>query len=296
MSVLNNILSERVSIPPTAACQGCGMVLVARHALDVLGKKTVVVIPASCGGWSGVINAVRVPTQFPSAAASASGAKRALMAAGIKANVLVIAGDGGTYDIGLQALSGACERREPIIWICQNNEAYMNTGIQRSGATPKWGWTTTTPVGKLTQGKRQWQKDVPRIVEASGAAYVARASVAFIADYKRKLQKAQRISTEEEKGLSFIELQNTCPTGWRYSPEKMVEIARLGVLSGYWPLYEVEDGKFTLNYKPKELVPYADYQKTQGRFSHMTKEQVDISQDRVTANWNAVLKRAELGF
>ena len=120
--------------------------------------------------------------------------------------------------------------------------------------------------------------------------------MAFIADYKRKLQKAQRISTEEEKGLSFIELQNTCPTGWRYSPEKMVEIARLGVLSGYWPLYEVEDGKFTLNYKPKELVPYADYQKAQGRFSHMSKEQMGASQDRVTANWNAVLKRAELGF
>jgi len=295
MSVLDNVLETRASVPPTAACQGCGMVLIARHALDTLGKNTVVVIPASCGGWSGIINAPRVATQFPSAAATAAGAKRALQALGIKANVLVIAGDGGTYDIGLQALSGACERRDPIIWICQNNEAYMNTGIQRSGATPRWAWTTTTPVGKLYQGKRTWQKDVAKIVEASGAAYVAKASVAFIADYKRKLQKAMKISTEEEKGLSYIELQNTCPTGWRYSPEKMVEIARLGVLTGYWPLYEVEEGKFTLNFKPKELMPFSDYLQAQGRFSHMTKEQLAIAQDRVTENWNAILKRAESG-
>jgi len=284
---------ERVTVPPTAACQGCPMVLISRIALDTLGQNTVVTIPASCGGWSGLMKAPRASTQFPSAAATASGVARALRKFGMKdTNVLVIAGDGGTYDIGNQALSGACERREPIIWVCQNNQAYMNTGIQRSGATPRWAWTTTTPVGKVRKGKSVWQKDMCAIMEATGAPYVAKASVAYTRDFVNKVKKAQRISTVEKKGLSFIEVLNTCPTGWRYDSGLAIRVARLAVQTGVWPLFEVEEGRFNLTYKPKEILPVAEYLKVQGRFRHLTPEQIEAWQERTTAAWEALLERA----
>lgn len=283
----------RVTIPTTAACQGCLMVLIARHTLDTLGKNTAVIIPASCGGWSGLIACPRGSTQFGSAAAAASGLKRGYDAQGRKdINVIIIAGDGGTYDIGLQSLSGAAERRENIIWVCQNNQAYMNTGIQRSGATPRWAWTTTTPVGSVKKGKEVWEKDMSAIMEAAGAAYVAKASVAYVTDFKRKIQKAQRISTVERKGLSYVEALNTCPTGWRFDSEQAIQVARLAVQTGYWPLYEVEEGKFRLTYKPKEILPVAEYLKVQGRFRHLTSEQIEETQGRTTAGWEGKLARA----
>ncbi len=282
----------RVTIPTTSACQGCPMVLIARHTLDTIGKNTAVVIPASCGGWSGMMSCARGMTQFPSTAAAATGLKRAYDAMGRKdINVVVIAGDGGTYDIGLQSLSGAAERGENIIWICQNNQAYMNTGIQRSGATPKYAWTTTTPVGNVQKGKQAWQKDIAAILEAHGAPYIAKASVAYVADFKRKVQKAQRISTVERKGLSYIEALNTCPTGWRYDSGLSVRVARIAVQTGTWPLFEVEEGKFRLTYKPKEILPVAEYLKLQGRFGHVSPEQVEEVQKRTTAGWEAMLAR-----
>ncbi|MFQ6075058.1 MAG: thiamine pyrophosphate-dependent enzyme [Candidatus Bathyarchaeia archaeon] len=292
MSQVSIIPPERVTIPTTAACQGCPMVLIARHTLDTLGRKTAVVIPASCGGWSGMMWVPRGMTQFGSTAAAATGLKRAYDALGKKdINVAVIAGDGGTYDIGLQSLSGATERRENIIWVCQNNQAYMNTGIQRSGATPKYAWTTTTPVGKLRKGKQAWQKDVATILESQGAAYVAKASVAYIADFKRKVRKAQRISTVERKGLSYIEALNTCPTGWRYDSGLSVRVARLAVQTGLWPLYEVEEGRFRLTVRPKEILPVAEYLKVQGRFRHLTENQIEEIQSRTTDGWEGMLAR-----
>lgn len=292
MSMAEEII-ERVTIAPTGSCQGCGMSLIARHTLDALGKNTCVVIPASCGGWAGLMECARSPTVFPSAAAAATGAARGFEALGKKVNVVVIAGDGGTYDIGLQSLSGAAERGENIIWICQNNEAYMNTGIQRSGATPRWAWTTTTPVGRITKGKQVWNKDMAAILEAHGVPYVARASVAFIPDFKRKLKVAQRITAEERRGLSYIEVLNTCPTGWRYPPDQMIRVARLAVQTGLWPLYEIEDGVFKLTYRPKEILPVAEYLKIQGRFSHITEDQIKAVQTRVTERWERVLERAD---
>jgi len=284
---------QRVAIPPTAACQGCPMVLIARTALDTLGKNTVVTIPASCGGWSGIIGCPRTGTQFPSAAATASGAARALKRFGMNdTNVLVIAGDGGTYDIGNQALSGAVERLEPFIWVCQNNQAYMNTGIQRSGATPRWAWTTTTPVGSVRKGKSVWQKDMCAIVEASGAPYVAKASVAYPRDFVNKIKKAQQVSTVEKKGVSFIEVLNTCPTGWRYDSGLAIRVARLAVQTGIWPLFEVDEGEFKLNYKPKEILPVAEYLKVQGRFRHLSPQQIEAWQERTTKGYEGMLERA----
>ncbi len=284
----------RVTIPPTSACQGCAMVLVARHTLDTLGKNTVTVIPASCGAWSGLMWCARGGTQFPSTAAAASGLKRGYDALGrTDINVVVIAGDGGTYDIGLQSLSGAAERRENIIWICQNNQAYMNTGIQRSSATPRWAWTTTTPVGSVKQGKSVWEKDMCEVIEAAGAKYVAKASIAYVSDFKKKIQKAQKITTAERKGLSYIEALNTCPTGWRYSPEMSVQVARLAVQTGIWPLFEVEEGEFKLNYKPKEILPVAEYLKVQGRFRHLKPEQIEEIQERTTNQWDMMIDRSE---
>ncbi|MBS7638449.1 pyruvate synthase subunit beta [Candidatus Bathyarchaeota archaeon] len=288
---------ERVTIPPTGACQGCAMVLISRHALDTLGRNSAVIIPASCGAWSGAMLIDRGPTQFPSAAAAASGVARGLKAAGHKnTNVVVIAGDGGTYDIGLQALSGAAERGERIIYICQNNQAYMNTGIQRSGATPRWAWTTTTPIGSVIQGKTVWPKSMPEIMEAHHIPLVATASIHNIPDYKRKIKLAQRLTTEEGKGLSYIEVLNTCPTGWRYSPEKMVTMARLAVETGFWPVYEVVEGKFKLNIKPKTLKPLKEFLQMQGRFRHLTDEQIAEMERWVHERWQRLLERDERGY
>lgn len=291
------VTNERVTVSPTGACQGCAMVLISRHALDTLGRNSVVTIPASCGAWSGSMLIDRGPTQFPSAAAAASGMAAGLRAAGHKnTNVVVIAGDGGTYDIGLQALSGAAERGERIIYICQNNQAYMNTGIQRSGATPRWAWTTTTPVGTVIQGKSVWPKTLPEVMEAHHIPLVATASIHNIPDYKRKIKLAQKLTTEEGKGLSYIEVLNTCPTGWRYSPEKMIAMARLAVETAYWPVFEVAEGKFKLNIKPRELKPLKEFYQMQGRFRHLTEEQINTTEKWIHDRWERLLDRDERGY
>lgn len=291
------VIPGRVTVPPTGACQGCAMVLISRHALDTLGRNSVVTIPASCGAWSGAMLIDRGPTQFPSAAAAASGIAAGLRAAGHKdTNVVVIAGDGGTYDIGLQALSGAAERGERIIYICQNNQAYMNTGIQRSGATPRWAWTTTTPVGSVTQGKLVWPKSVPDIMEAHRVPLVATASIHNIPDYRRKIELARKLTTEEGRGLSYLEVLNTCPTGWRYPSEKMIAVARLAVETGFWPVYEVVEGRFKLNMKPRRLKPLKGFFEMQGRFRHLTEEQIEETERGVHSRWRNLLERDERGY
>lgn len=207
--------------------------------------------------------------------------------------VVVIAGDGGTHDIGLQALSGAAERGDSFIWICQNNEAYMNTGGQRSGATPKWARTTNTPVGSVIQGKQQWGKDMIAIMEAHEIPYIAQASVAHMKDFKRKIEKAVQVSANEKRGLSYIEVLNTCPTGWGYPEDQMINVARLAVQTGYWPIFEIEDGSFTLNHRPEELKPVKEYLDIQGRFRHLEEEQIVMVEERVRKRWDRLLKRAD---
>jgi pyruvate ferredoxin oxidoreductase beta subunit/2-oxoisovalerate ferredoxin oxidoreductase beta subunit len=247
------------------ACPGCGASLAMRYALNALGERTMVVMPAGC--WSTFVGVyphtcLAVPVMsvaFETAAATASGIKAGLLAQGIDdVTVMAWAGDGGTFDIGFQALSGAAERNDDILYVCYDNEAYMNTGIQRSSATPQGCWTTTTPV---SIPKPQPKKDMVAIMAAHRIPYTASASVAYPDDFMTKLKKAASI-----RGTKFIHLFASCPTGWRHDTSLSIEVSRLAVASRVFPLYEVSDGvKWLLSSMPDKK-PVDDYLKMQGRF------------------------------
>lgn len=276
------------------ACPGCGAALGMRLALKALGPKTVVVIPACC--WA-VINgpypfhALEVPVlqvAFETAAVSAAGIRAALHMQG-KDDVAVLAwaGDGGTFDIGFQALSGAVERNEDIIYVCYDNEAYMNTGIQRSSATPFGAWTTTTPEPNI---KPEPKKNMMEILAEHRIPYAATASIAFPEDFVRKLQKARSI-----RGSKFIHLWISCPAGHKSEERLSVRIARLAVETGVFPLYEVEDGtRYTINYEPS-FVDVEEYLKLQGRFRHLTEEQVAFIRQSIAWEWQRLRAKVELG-
>jgi len=263
------------------ACPGCGAGLSMRHALKVLGERTAIVMPASC--WSiiaGVFptTALQVPLMhvpFATAAAVASGVKNAYKEKGQDdVNVVCWAGDGGTFDIGLQALSGAAERKEDIIYVCYDNEAYMNTGIQRSSATPPGAWTTTTPAGNpLIYDK----KDMFNIVVSHNPAYVATATIAYPDDFYRKFEKAKNA-----RGFRFIHLLSACPPGWRIDSKDAVRVMRLAVESGMFVLMEKEQGKpVNVTYKPERFIPVKEYLFAQGRYRHLDEKTVSEIQDRV---------------
>ena len=274
------------------ACSGCGAAIGMRYALKALGEETVVVIPASC--WSivpGVAphTAFRVTAYhvaFETAASTATGIKAGLeMRGDTSATVMAWAGDGATFDIGFQALSGAAERNDDFIYVCNDNEAYMNTGTQRSSATPYLAWTTTTPAG---QPKAEMKKNMMEIMAAHQIPYAATASIAYPEDFFNKMNKAKGI-----KGFRFIHLLSTCPTGWRIPSQFSIKVARLAVLTRIFPLYEVEGGeRLTINVKP-EFRPVRDYLKMQGRFNHLTDQNIEAIQQNVEKTWNKLLKRAE---
>jgi pyruvate/2-oxoacid:ferredoxin oxidoreductase beta subunit len=273
------------------ACSGCGAAIGMRYALKALGEETVVVIPASC--WSIVpgvsphtalkISAVHVA--FETAASSASGVKAGLeMRGDSRTTVMAWAGDGATFDIGFQALSGAAERNDDFIYVCNDNEAYMNTGVQRSSATPFLAWTTTTP---SQQPKEEPKKNMMEIMAAHRIPYAATASIAYPEDFYGKMKKAKGM-----KGFRFIHLLSTCPTGWRIPSQHSIKAARLAVLSRTFPLYEIENGeRTTVNFQP-EPRPVREYLRSQGRFHHLTDEQIEIIQKRVDRDWERLLKRA----
>jgi pyruvate ferredoxin oxidoreductase beta subunit len=273
---VKELLEEEFLASGHRACPGCGEVLALRLALKALGRKVIVTQPTGC---MEVVTtpypetAWRVPwihVAFENAAAVASGVEVALRILGRRdVKSVAFAGDGGTADIGLQALSGAIERGHNLLYICTDNEAYMNTGIQRSGSTPFGAWTTTTPIGKIKRGEDRPKKDIPAIVAAHGAPYVATASVGYPMDYIKKVKKAAAI-----EGPTYIHVHCPCPPGWRFDSNKSIEIARLAVLSGAWILYEVEKGAPTITFKPPKRRPVADYLKLQGRFKHLTDEEI----------------------
>ncbi len=289
---------RRVIYPGSGGCTGCGASIIIRHVLDVLGPNTVVVDPPNCAGinYSSVVGVPWILANYAATAGYQTGLYRGYKLKGKadKIHVVSFAGDGGTVDIGLQALSGAAERGESIIWICYDNEAYMNTGIQRSGSTPLYARTTTTPAGRFWRGKRERPKNVPLIMAAHGIPYVATASIAFIPDLRRKIKRAAEI-TSAGKGLAYIHIQAPCPTGWYYPPEKTVEVARLAVLTGAWPLIEIEEGRVKINVKPKKLKPIKEYLRLQGRFRHLTDEQIEEIQRWVEESWESWLKLEEMG-
>ncbi len=276
--------------PGHLACQGCGATVAMRLALKALGPKTMITVPACCwtiidGAWPN--HALKIPmfhTAFETAAIAASGIRAALDVKGEKdVTVLAWAGDGGTFDIGIQALSGAAERNENIIYVVYDNEAYMNTGIQRSGATPYGAWTTTTPV---KHPEERPKKNIVEIMAAHRIPYVATATIAFPDDLVRKFLKAKEI-----QGTRFIHILSPCPPGWKIASDQSIKVARMAVETKVFPLFEIEDGeRWTINYWP-EGRPVLDYLKMQGRFRHLTEEQVDYIQRFVDHEWEKLLKR-----
>jgi len=270
------------------ACQGCAEVLAVRHTLKATGKKVVV---ANATGCMEIISSPlpttswEVPwihTAFENAAAVASGMEsglKVLMRKGrikeSKVKAIGMGGDGGTADIGLQALSGAMERGHDMIYVCYDNEAYMNTGIQRSSDTPYGAWTTTSPPGKKSIGQVTWKKNVPEIMVAHGIPYVATACSSFLFDLEEKVKKA--VATE---GPSYIHVLSVCPTGWRIPAEKAISYGRLAVDTGFFPLYEVENGVYRMTYEPAVKLPVTEYLKGQGRFRHLTEKEISEIQRR----------------
>lgn len=274
------------------ACPGCGATMAMRLALKAMGPDTVVVIPACC--WAVIpgpfpYTCLKVPlvhTAFETTGAVISGVRAALDIQGKeKTQVMGWAGDGGTFDIGIQSLSAAAERGENVIYVCYDNEAYMNTGIQRSGATPQFAWTTTTPTD---HPKDESKKDIGRIMVAHGVPYVATTSPAYPHDLMYKFSKAKDI-----KGFRFIHILCSCTAGWKIDSAKSVEVMRAAVDSRIFPIYEVENGnRYTINIEPRGT-PLKDYLKMQGRFRHLTEEKVAALQSRVDGNWEWLYRQTK---
>jgi pyruvate/2-oxoacid:ferredoxin oxidoreductase beta subunit len=274
------------------ACQGCGGSMAMRQVLKALGPNTIIDLPACC--WSVIAgpfpySALKVPlyhTAFETGASVASGIRAATRVLGQEdTTVLAWAGDGGTFDIGFQALSAAAERNEDVIYAVYDNEAYMNTGIQRSSATPYGAWTTTTPERHF---ENRPKKDIVRIMAAHKIPYIATASVAYPEDLVRKFKKAKGIP-----GFRFVHILAPCPVGWRAQPHHTVKLARLAVQTRLFPLVEIEGGTvWRVTVKVEKPKPVSEYLSLQGRFKHLTPEQVASLQDGVNLNWTEIMELA----
>ncbi len=293
MVTLKELPEEEYFLPGNAACAGCSDSVAIRLAFKALGPRTVFVVPACC---TSVIQSPFPFTAFASpclniafeaAAAAASGVAAAYERRGVKdVTVLAWAGDGGTADIGIQALSGAAERGANFIYVMYDNESYMNTGIQRSGSTPYGAWTTTTPTGK-----KRHKKNLPLIMAAHDIPYVATACVSYPQDLITKLRKAK-----EMKGTKYVQILAPCPPGWRFPTDKTIEMGRLAVRTGMWALFEIENGNFALSGPSAALVekakrkPVEEYLRMQGRFRSLTKEDVIVIQEWIDKMWEKYKK------
>ncbi len=292
-----------------AACPGCAGPVAIRQILLAAQQDDTYVVASIATGCMEVGTTIypnsawRIPlihNAFENSAATISGveaAYRSLKKQGKldkKIAFIAFGGDGGTYDIGLQSLSGALERGHNFTYVCYDNEAYMNTGIQRSGATPKGAFTTTAPAGTVEPGKRQIKKDLTAIVAAHGIPYVAQASPHRARDLMNKVQKAVGID-----GPCFINVLSPCPRGWRYAPDQTMQIAKLAVDTCVWPLYEIEDGKLTINYKPREKKPMQEWLKSQGRFRHLFSPKneylIEEIQQDIDRKWQKLLALEAMG-
>ncbi|MCX8043419.1 MAG: pyruvate synthase subunit PorB [Desulfobacterota bacterium] len=285
--------------PGHRACIGCVEVLAVRQICKALGKDTII---ANATGCMQIVSSPlpttnwMVPwihTLFENTAAVASGIEAGLKAmrrkgTGIDRDITVVAmgGDGATADIGLQALSGALERGHKFLYVCFDNEAYMNTGIQRSSTTPFGASTTTSPSGKTSIGKVTWKKDMPAIAAAHNIPYVATACPSYSADLVKKVKKAQQAD-----GPAYLHVFSVCPTGWRAKPEIGLELGRLAVETGIFPLYEIENGRWKMTKTVQHLKPVQEYLKHQGRFRHLTPDMVARIQDMVTSRYQTLLQK-----
>ena len=288
-------------------CAGCGASIAVRQvmlAADIADAPVIAGCATGClevsttiypyTSWTGPF----IHNAFENSAATVSGVEAAFkglqragkIPAGKKMKFVAFGGDGGTYDIGLQSLSGAMERGHDMVYVCYDNGAYMNTGIQRSSATPFGAWATTAEVGAAQQGKTQRRKDLTSIIAAHGVPYVGQASISHWKDLTNKAEKAFAVD-----GPAFINVLSPCPRGWRTTPSQTVEIAKLAVQTGFWPLFEVEDGVWKQTVQVRNLKPIEEFLKPQGRFKHLfTPENAELLkavQAEVDRYWEYVQKR-----
>lgn len=284
------------------ACGGCGEALAIRLMCKAMGRDTVVANATGCMEVTACMypttawNLPWIHVAFPNSASVGAGVESALKVLRRKGKIadryvqtVSIGGDGGTVDIGLQALSGAMERGHDMLYVCFDNEAYMNTGIQRSGATPFGASTTTAPAGDESFGKKAWKKNVTEIILAHNVPYVATACVSYPFDFMNKVKKAREI-----KGPCYIHCMAPCPTGWRLPMGDCIKIGRLAVETGVFPLYEVENGKYKITVDMLEpLRPVIDYLKPQGRFRHLTPEKIEEIQARVIMECNKIKNKVD---
>jgi pyruvate ferredoxin oxidoreductase beta subunit len=294
------VTTKELFAPGHRACIGCGEALAVRHVCKALGKDVVI---ANATGCMEIVSSAlptttwRVPwihSLFENTAAVASGIESGLKVLrrkgkieNKKITVVAMGGDGATCDIGLQALSGALERGHNFIYVCFDNEAYMNTGIQRSSATPFGASTSTSPTGKKSIGQITWKKNMPAIAAAHDIPYVATACPSYPFDLFDKIKRAKEI-----EGPAYIHVYSVCPTGWRSAPELSVQLGRLAVETGIFPLYEIDHGRYKLSMEFSPLRPITEYTKLQGRFRHLTADVLQQIQDKVVQKYEELRKKA----
>jgi pyruvate ferredoxin oxidoreductase beta subunit len=296
------ISKEEYFAPGHRACQGCAEALAVRLVTKALGHNNIIACATGC---MEIVSSPMPLTSwyvpwihiaFENAAAVASGIEsglKVLMRKGRipqqKITVMAMAGDGGTNDIGLQALSGALERGHDFVYCCFDNEGYMNTGIQRSSATPFGASTTTSPAGKVVAGQTTWKKNMPEIAVAHEIPYVATACPSYPFDLMEKVKKAATV-----EGPAYVHILSVCPTGWRLPTHLSIQAGRLAVKSGMFPLYEVEQGRYTLSIDLPQLAPVEEYFKIQGRFRHLTPEMIEGIQQRLQEEYAKLQKKVRM--
>ncbi len=287
-------------------CAGCGAPIIVRQILSGVDGPLVIANATSClqvttsvypySNW----RCSWIHSAFENTAATIGGVEAAYRALKKRGEIdedykfMAIGGDGGTFDIGLQSLSGALERGHKFVYVCYDNEAYMNTGVQRSSATPFGAWTTTSPVGEIGRGKPMGRKDLTAIVAAHRIPYVAQASPSHWKDMVTKAEKAFNAD-----GPAFLNVISPCVPGWKYDTELTIKLAKSAVDSCYWPLYEIENGQYKVTYRPKEKKPVVEFLKPQGRFKHLldpkNKQLLDNLQAQVDRDWEELLRKAGEG-
>ncbi len=291
-------------VPGHRTCAGCAIPIIVRTVLAATDNPVVAANATGCLEVTSTIypfsswNIPWIHNAFENVSPTITGAETAYKALKKKSKIeedikfVAFGGDGGTYDIGLQSLSGALERGHDFLYVTYDNEAYCNTGGQRSGATPFGANTTTEPAGKVKQGKEVFRKRLTEIAAAHGIPYVAQASVSNVMDLYNKAKKAF-----ETKGPKFMLVLSPCTTLWRFKPDETIEIAKLAVESRFWPLYEIENGKYRLNYEPSKKVPVEDFLRTQKRFAHLFKPEnkpiIEKIQRRADEEWEKLMERCE---
>lgn len=288
-------------------CTGCGIPLIVRTVLKSIDTPVITVVATGCLEVTTTIfpqTSWKVPfihSAFENAAATAAGIDAAInnlektdQLEGEKPTIVAFAGDGGTYDIGLQSLSGALERGHNFLYICYDNEAYMNTGVQRSSATPLGAWTTTSETGTKQLGKNIHKKNITRIVAAHQIPYVAQATISHLEDLSAKVEKALNY-----KGPKFINVLQPCVPGWKIQPSQTINVARLAVETRFWPLYEIEKGKLNLNVEVDDPKPIEEFLQVQGRFKHLFKPEkqekvISKLQENVDKEWERLKKKEKI--